>query len=38
MEQAKDAVILWLEKRERSKSEPDTDFLTMLAELNRGQQ
>ena len=28
----------WLEKRERSKQDPDSDFLTLLAELSRGQQ
>ena len=28
----------WLEKRKKSKSEPDDDYLTMLTELCRGQQ
>lgn len=28
----------WLEKRKKSKPEPDDDFLTMLNELSRGQQ
>ena len=28
----------WLKKREQSKQDPDNDFLTMLAELSRGQQ
>lgn len=38
MEQEKSELNKWLEKRERSKqTEPDDDFLTMLAELFRGQ-
>ena len=28
----------WRKKREQSKQDPDNDFLTMLAELSRGQQ
>ena len=28
----------WLEKRKKSKPEPDDDFLTMLNELSRGPQ
>ena len=28
----------WLEKRKKSKPEPDDDFLTMLNEISRGQQ
>lgn len=38
MEQEKSALTKWLEKRELSKeTEPDDDYLTMLAELFRGQ-
>jgi hypothetical protein len=38
MEQENSALTRWLEKRESSKgTEPDDDFLTMLAELFRGQ-
>ena len=33
-----DYTALWLERRERSKQDPDSDFLTLLAELSRGQQ
>ena len=37
MEPEKSAVTKWLEKREKNKTEPDDEFLTMLAELFRGQ-
>ena len=38
MEQEKSALARWLEKRESTKeTEPDDEFLTMLAELFRGQ-
>lgn len=37
MEQEKSALTQWLERRQKSKTEPDDDFLTMLAELFRGQ-
>ena len=38
MEQEKDALARWLEKRKKSQVEPDEDYLNMLAELLRGQQ
>ena len=38
MEQEKSALTKWLERREKSETEPDDDFLNMLAELFRGQQ
>ena len=38
MEQEKSALTKWLERRQKSETEPDDDFLNMLAELFRGQQ
>ena len=38
MEQEKDAFTQWLEKRKKSQTEPDDDYLNLLAELLRGQQ
>ena len=38
MEQEKSALTKWLERREKSETDPDDDFLNMLAELFRGQQ
>lgn len=38
MEQENSALTKWLERRQKSETEPDDDFLNMLAELFRGQQ
>ena len=38
MEQEKNALAHWLESREKSRDiDPDDDFVTMLAEIFRGQ-